>query len=200
MENLHSDAGKGIITGTSGTPRYFTEEPFIYMKNLPKLPQMYVDDILTRNTSENYGFLPEGRANRTPIMDKSCLFQNTKFIADCEKQFGYCGATILKFDPLSVLDWHSDYPRKCGVNFLVKSVGNKAHTLIREHREGWNYNMLEIQYVLGEPILINTTLEHTAYNYHPTETRLVLSISFGKRPLYNDVKEYLLNYKTVDYN
>ena len=197
MENLHDETIKGSIISDAN---YFSQEPFYYMKNLPKLPQIYIDDILSREKSE-YGYLPASRENRTPIIDQNCLFQNSKFIRDCSDALGgFTGATILRFDPNTVLDWHSDFPRQCGMNFLITEVDGMAHTFIREQIEGWNYKMLEIKYSIGEPILINTSLYHTTYNFHPTKTRLVLTITFGKDTLYKQVKDFLSSYQTVDYN
>jgi len=197
MENLHTEVIRGDIVNDGS---YFSEEPFCYMKQLPKLPQIYIDDIMSRQKSE-YGYLPAERENRTPIIDLDCLFQNTKFIKDCADALGgFTGATILRFEPNTVLDWHTDFPRQCGMNFLINEVDGMAHTFIREQIAGWNYRMLEIKYTIGEPILINTVLKHTTYNFHPTKTRLVLTITFGKDTTYNQVKDFLSTYKTVDYN
>ena len=199
MENLHDEVIKGRITGANGSPKYFTEEPFYKMAHLPKLPQIYIDDVLSRH-EQVFGYLPPERENRTPIIDKDCLFQHTKFVADGEKEFGWCGATILRFDPMTVLDWHRDTPRKHGLNILINEVDGKSHTFMRERSAGWNYNMTEIPYVIGEPMLLNTGMEHTTYNFHPTKTRYVLTITFSKNPEYKTVKEWLLNYKTTNYN
>jgi hypothetical protein len=197
MENLHDNTINGTIINDAS---YFTQEPFCYMTNLPKLPQIYIDDIVSRQHSE-YGYLPATRENRTPIIDQDCLFQNSKFVKDCADALGgFTGATILRFDPNTVLDWHSDFPRKCGMNFLINEVDGMCHTFIREQIKGWNYKMLEVKYLVGEPILINTSLHHTTYNFHPTKTRLVLSITFGKDTTYKQVKDFLSTYKTVDYN
>jgi hypothetical protein len=197
MKNLHADTINGAIVNDGDN---FTQEPFWYVANLPKLPQIYIDDVLSRNQSE-YGYLPPDRENRTPIIDRDCLFQNTKFIKDCADNLGgFTGATILRFDPSTVLDWHSDFPRKCGMNFLINEVDGMSHTFIREPISGWNYKMLEIKYTIGEPILINTILQHTAYNFHPTKTRLLLTVTFGRDTLYSTVKDFLSTYKTVDYN
>lgn len=197
MENLHEETIRGSIVNDD---TYFSQEPFYHMKNLPRLPQIYIDDILSKHTSE-YGYLPPDRENRTPIIDRGCLFQHSKFVKDCADALGgFTGATILRFDPNTVLDWHIDTPRQCGMNFLINEVDGMAHTFIREQIEGWNYRMLEIKYNIGEPILINTLLKHTTYNFHPTKTRLVLTITFGKDTTYKQVKDFLSTYKTVDYN
>jgi hypothetical protein len=197
MDNLHDDAKKGVITGAHGTPKYFTAEPY-WLPPLPTLPQIYIDDVLSR-AQDIFGYLPETRANRTPILDQVGLFQQSNFAKDAAAKFGFCGATILKFDPMTCLDWHRDTPRRCGLNFLINHVDGMSHTFIREQKSGWNYNMTEISYDIGTPILINTELEHTTYNFHPTKTRFVLTITFGRIATYDDVKKWLSEYKCTEY-
>lgn len=194
MEKLHDEVVKGQIVPSL---LEFKKEPYKFMTNLPDLPQIYIDDVLSRSITD-FGYLPPERANRTPIIDRNSLFDNTKFIKECNKHFGYTAATILRFDPMSVLDWHADYPRQCGMNILINDVDGMARTFMREQIEGWNYKMVEVKYTVGKPILINTTVQHTTYNFHPTKTRYVLSISFGKDATYDEVKEYLTKFS--DYN
>lgn len=194
MENLHSDAIKGNITLN---PNDFSQEPYHYLTNLPTLPQIYIDDVLNRS-NDDFTYFPPDRPNRTPLIDNDSLFDTSKFIKECHEYFGYTAATILRFDPMTVLDWHVDNPRKCAMNILINEVDGMSRTFMRENVEGWNYRMFEVKYAIGQPILINTMLQHSTYNFHPSKTRYVLSVSFGRVATYNDVKEYLLKYS--DYN
>lgn len=197
METLQDNVIRGNINSEINE---FSREPFCYMTHLPKLPQIYIDDMLRRQHSE-YWQLPPERDNRTYIIDLDCMFQQTKFVKDCADALGgFTGATILRFDANTLLDWHRDDPRKCGMNFLLNEVDGMSHTLIRENIEGWNYRIREIKYNIGEPILIDTTFEHTTYNFHPTKTRYVLTLTFGRDTMYQQVKDFLSTYKTVDYN
>jgi hypothetical protein len=197
---MHDETIKGTMTESN---LGFAEEPYCYLDNLPCLPQHYIDDAIAVSHSA-YGYLPSDRENRTPVYDQQCQFHFSKFITDATQHFGWVAATILKFDPNTVLDWHRDTPRQCALNFLIQEVDEMSHTFIREKIEGWNYNMREVRYTYGRPVLLNTSYEHTTYNFNPTKTRLVLSVTFMSFKyrvpvLYSEVKEYLLNYKTVDY-
>ena len=178
-------------------PHGFKNEPYHIFPHLPKIQQKYIDDVLARQAEEYY-FLPAGRLNRTPVIDKDCLFHNCDFIVNARKHFEYCGATILKFDPMTLLDWHRD-PRQCALNFLIQDVEEKSHTFMREQREGWNYYMTELPYTLGYPILLNTHVEHTTYTFHTTKSRYVLSIGFGLNTTYEMAKEYLQNLQITEY-
>jgi hypothetical protein len=175
--------------------KYMTEEPYFQFTHFPSLPEIY----LTEPLKKGYGNLPDWRENKTPlILDSDSDLFHSKFIEDCRKEFGFMSTAILKFDPMTVLNWHQDWKRKCGLNFLLNDTGGKSFTFIREHIDGWNYNMAEIPYRVGYPTLIKTSMEHTVINYHPTNTRYVYTVSFYHD--YNTVKEWLLNYQTVDYN
>ena len=194
MENLHEDTIKGNITVNLSD---FSKEPYHYLTNLPELPQIYINDVLNRPNGD-YTYFPPERPNRTPLIDKDSLFDDTAFIKKCNDYFGYTAATILRFDPMTVLDWHIDNPRKCAMNILINEVDDMSRTFMREQVDGWNYKMIEIKYPVARPILLNTVIQHTTYNFHPTKTRYVLSVSFGKIATYDEVKEYLLKY--TDYN
>ena len=175
--------------------RYMTEEPYFHFSHLPMLPEKY----LTEPYHKGYVNLPDWRNNRIPvILDANTDLFHSKFIEDCRQEFGYMSTAILRFDPMSMLNWHRDWKRNCALNFLLNETDGKSFTFIREHIDGWNYNMDEIVYTVGFPTLINVTLEHTAINYHPTNTRYVYTVAFYHD--YNRVKEWLLNYKTVDYD
>jgi hypothetical protein len=198
---MHDDTIKGTMDGSNTG---FNEDPYCYIDNLPEIPQIYIDDAITI-TNNQYGYLPADRENKTPVYDMQCKFHHSKFIADATQHFGWASATILRFDPNTVLDWHRDTPRQCALNFLIQDVDGMSHTFIREKIEGWNYNMREVKYTFGRPVLLNTSYEHTTYNFNPTKTRLVMSVTFMSFKyrvpvLYPEVKEWLLNYNTVDYN
>jgi hypothetical protein len=188
MNDYHENAIKGQITGENNIPHGFNIEPYSLFPNLPKLSQKFIDDCLARQASD-YSFLPTGRLNRTPVIDQDCLFNDSHFMNEARKYFEFMGATILKFDPMTVLDWHKD-PRQCGLNFLLNEHNN-SHTFMRENREGWNYYMTELHYDIGVPILLNTHVEHSTYNFDPNKTRYVLTISFGRNTTYQMAKEYL---------
>ena len=198
---MHDETIKGTMTESNAG---FNEDPWCYIDNLPYLPQHYIDDAIKVSHSD-YGYLPADRENRTPVYDQQCKFHFSKFISDATQHFGWVAATILKFDPNTVLDWHRDTPRQCALNYLIQEVDDMSHTFIREKIDGWNYNMREVKYTLGRPVLLNTSYEHTTYNFNPTKTRLVLSVTFMSFKyrvpvMYPEVRDWLLNYKTIDYD
>jgi len=175
--------------------KHMTIEPYCQFPNLPSLPEQY----LSEPYRKGYGNLPSWRDNKTPlVLDADSDLFHSKFIQDCRDEFGFMSTALLRFDPLTVLNWHKDWKRQCGLNFLLNDTHGQSFTFIREQIDGCNYNMDEIPYVVGHPTLINVTLEHMVINYHPTNTRYVYTVSFYHD--YNRVKEWLLNYKTVDYN
>lgn len=70
--------------------------------------------------------------------------------------------------------------------------------IFRETIDTINYHLKVCDYTLHKPTLINTQIEHTVINYSPC-TRYLLSVDIRKPAKYEDVKEYLINYKTDSY-
>lgn len=184
------------LTATNNIVSSLSKEMFYYMDHLPNLD----DEFCTDPISKDFGELSPERSNRTKILDY-IKFEETKFCRDIYDYFGWVDAAVLKFTPNTMLDWHIDDKRRCALNFLLHDATN-AFTFIREKKDGWNYDMAEIKYVPKRPVLIDTSNQHTHLNYHSTNDRYVLSVSFGNQPdkaSYAEVKEWLLTYKADTY-
>lgn len=173
-----------------------SKEMFYYMNHLPEIDDFFCTDPIT----QNFGFLSNDRSNRTSLIDY-IPFEQTKFCRDAYNYFGFIDAAVFKFTPNTMLEWHIDDKRRCALNFLLHDADN-CFSFIRENVDRWNYNMMEIKYIPKKPVLIDTTNEHTHLNYNSTKTRYLLSVSFGNQPdkaSYQEVKQWLLNYKTNQY-
>ena len=107
-------------------------------------------------------------------------------------------AGILKLDPYTCYDWHTDTKRGVGINMLL-TPHSKSFCAFAPNKSEQVFKIEELPYKPMTYYLFNTQVNHTVYNFETT--RYLLSIEFAKEKhelsfdeLVNDIKE---NYKNV---
>lgn len=178
---------------------------YLHLSHLPMLGDEYVNEALnaTYAVTQPSDEMPDivHRKNRWIGSENApSTFYKTKFCKDLEAQFGEIETYYVRFNPMSLYDWHTDIQRQCGINFLIQPVSN-ALTLFR-YAELSNHTLMyhldQLQYVPRMPVLFNTTVEHCVINLS-NETRYILSVTFKRTITIYHVREFLKNYNTDTY-
>ena len=82
-------------------------------------------------------------------------------------------AGILKMDPYTCYNWHTDTDRAVSINMLLEH-GN-SHTVFGEVDKP-NFAVTELQYIIGSYYLLNVKKPHMVLNLD--KTRYLLSVEF----------------------
>ena len=86
-------------------------------------------------------------------------------------------AGILKLDPYTCYDWHTDTRRGVGINMLLTPEA-RSICAFTHNKEDAVFKIEELKYKPSTYYLFNTQVPHTVYNFETT--RYLLSIEFAK--------------------
>jgi hypothetical protein len=86
-------------------------------------------------------------------------------------------AGILKLDPYTCYDWHTDERRGVGINMLL-TPNSRSFCAFTDNKEDAVFKIKELSYKPMTYYLFNTQVPHTVYNFETT--RYLLSIEFAK--------------------
>lgn len=105
-------------------------------------------------------------------------------------------AGILKYDPYTCYDWHTDTRRGVGINMLLTQF-DRSVCAFAPNKEGIVFEIEELKYKPATYYIFNTQVPHTVYNFETT--RYLMSVEFVKdkdqlsfEDLVNDIEA---NYK-----
>ena len=82
---------------------------------------------------------------------------------------------ILKTNPMTWYDWHTDSTRQCAINLLL--TGFDSHCFFGDRESRDIVNLTELTYSPNTYYLLNTQTNHAVLNF--SETRYVLSMGFN---------------------
>ena len=174
------------------------EKYFTHFPNLPELSKDFIDTAL----SLDYPLIQHHTSRLYASFDDN--FWSTDFFKIASGDLGKCGTGLFFYPKFTTYDWHTDKRRLCSLNWVIKS-GDKATTLfkepiketIRENGTTIFNDIVEIDYTLYRPTLLNAQIPHCAIN-NCNESRIILSMSFFESN-YENVKNYLKNMKCQNY-
>jgi len=86
-------------------------------------------------------------------------------------------AGILKYDPYTCYDWHTDTNRGVGINMLLTSF-DRSVCAFAPNKEGVVFEIEELKYKPATYYIFNTQVPHTVYNFETT--RYLMSVEFAK--------------------
>ena len=136
---------------------------------------------------EHYNF----DAKRIP---PEIIFQDDFFIWLSHRYSFVAG--ILKLDPYTCYDWHTDTRRGVGINMLLTPF-DKSVCAFAPNKEGVVFEIEELKYKPSTYYIFNTQVPHTVYNFETT--RYLMSVEFVKDKAeltFEDlVKDIQLNYE-----
>ena len=84
---------------------------------------------------------------------------------------------VLKLDPYTCYDWHTDTRRGVGINMLITPWA-RSICAFAPNKEGEVFNIEELKYKPSTYYIFNTQVPHTVYNFETT--RFMMSIEFAK--------------------
>jgi hypothetical protein len=117
---------------------------------------------------EHYNF----DAKRIP---PEIIFQDDFFIWLSHRYSFVAG--ILKLDPYTCYDWHTDTRRGVGINMLLTPF-DRSVCAFAPNKEGAVFEIEELKYKPATYYLFNTQVSHTVYNFETT--RYLMSVEFAK--------------------
>jgi hypothetical protein len=161
------------------------EKYFKKLNHFPLLPDYYIQQGL----SCNFKYIE----SPSRLFIGPSTFDKTNFVKKMIEIFGQAASSFRLNPPNSLYDWHIDNKRNCSLIWPIKhnfesqtfyktpmeSTGSDDKTLF--------YNLIEADYELYKPTLLNTTHKHCVVN-NSNESRIILSLS-----LFNTDYENALN-------
>jgi len=169
------------------------DECFHHIKNLPALPQKYIDEAI----AADYHFKINNWTADSNAWRGESTFNQTDFFKILEKRFTL-GVCYLKNGPREGYEWHTDRKRTCVINFLL-TKNEPAFVLFRKKINAFFFDIVgQVPYEIGQPFLFNAQIEHSVFNLSDSD-RLIMSIGFIG-PTYEEVKDFLLKLPAFDKN
>ena len=86
-------------------------------------------------------------------------------------------AGVLKLDPYTCYDWHTDTRRGVGINMLLTTF-DRSVCAFAPNKEGVVFEIEELKYKPSTYYIFNTQVSHTVYNFETT--RYLMSVEFAK--------------------
>lgn len=173
-------------------------EYFLHLAHLPELPGKYLKEAEQAEYQVPLGNSAGIDKPKTTRAQSS--FIDTAFCRAMARSVGSLGpvyAEYLRFDPMSIYDWHKDLGRNFAINFLL--TPSNSITMFREPQDiPNNYSLVVCDYTLNRPTLFNTQFNHAVVN-NCADTRYILSVYVKKPMSYWDARAWLLDYKTDSY-
>jgi hypothetical protein len=112
---------------------------------------------------------------KAKLVPPEVLFQD-EFFRWLVKRYDFI-AGILKLDPYTCYDWHTDTRRGVGINMLITPWA-RSICAFAPNKEGEVFNIEELKYKPSTYYIFNTQVPHTVYNFETT--RFMMSIEFAK--------------------
>ena len=112
---------------------------------------------------------------KATLVPPEILFQDD-FFKWLVKRYDFI-AGILKLDPYTCYDWHTDTRRGVGINMLL-TPQSRSFCAFAPDRDEEVFKIEELSYKPNTYYIFNTQVEHTVYNFETT--RYLLSIEFAK--------------------
>lgn len=123
---------------------------------------------------------------KAKLVPPEILFQD-EFFKWLVKRYDFI-AGILKLDPYTCYDWHTDTRRGVGINMLLTPPMQRSLCIFAPNRDEEVFKIEELRYKPSTYYIFNTQVEHTVYNFETT--RYLLSIEFAKEKndlAFNDI-------------
>jgi len=111
-------------------------------------------------------------------------------------EFPIAQAGILRMEPNTGYDWHTDTDRQLAINMLVPTGPGRtrSETLFSpDHGEGVNYNLHRLNYQPYSLYVFNTQVKHTVLNFG--QPRYLFSVEFERLPgtTYKNVRDFCIS-------
>lgn len=156
-----------------------SEKYFHCLRNLPNLSANFVEQGVD---------ISKYTIRMTPNLYECKVFgwYNTDFFKQTEAHFGQkFSAGFYLNPPNSYYKWHTDVQRHCALNWLVKT-NPKGGAFYKEpipelappDRSPHFFNLLEVEYELLKPTLINTDESHCVINNY-NDYRIIFSMALS---------------------
>jgi hypothetical protein len=125
------------------------------------------------------------------LVPPEILFQDEFFIW-LVKRYDFI-AGILKLDPYTCYDWHTDTKRGVGINMLLTPHA-RSFCAFAPKKSEQVFKIEELSYKPMTYYLFNTQVNHTVYNFETT--RYLLSIEFAKEKHELSFEDLLVDIRT----
>jgi hypothetical protein len=128
---------------------------------------------------------------KAKLVPPEVLFQD-EFFKWLVKRYDFI-AGILKLDPYTCYDWHTDTKRGVGINMLLTPHA-RSFCAFTPKKSEQVFKIEELSYKPMTYYLFNTQVNHTVYNFETT--RYLLSIEFAKEKHELSFEDLLVDIRT----
>ena len=162
---------------------------FKHLTNLPVLPDKYILEGLYSKFE---------LIKRPNLLRGVSSFEETSFFKLLKDRYEICYVSYCQSPANSCYNWHIDLNRNVGINWVIKT-NTKAGTYYKEPIEEFNpgegvnplfHKLIEVDYKLYNPMLLNTGLEHCVINNY-SETRIIMTLSILNNAKFAEVSDFL---------
>lgn len=109
-----------------------------------------------------------------PVSNEA-LAEADPFFAWLSSKYNFI-AGILRMDPYTCYDWHTDSRRGVGINMSLTPMMRSSSVFAPEKDDKVVFKIAELQYKPNTYYLFNNQVPHTVYNYEAT--RFMFSVEF----------------------
>jgi hypothetical protein len=129
---------------------------------------------------------------KAKLIPPEILFQD-EFFVWLKQRYDFVGG-ILKLDPYTCYDWHTDTRRGVGINMLL--TPNMRSVCVFKDNENYDqvFKIKELVYKPTTYYLFNTQTEHAVMNFEAT--RYLVSIEFAKERHQLSFEDLLIDIRT----
>ena len=139
--------------------------------------------------AENGGGWVEHRSFKSKMLDHKKAIKDD-FIKFLANKFELVVA-VMKMEPHTTYNWHTDGARKCAVNMLINDA--PSHCIFNIETDGYITKYAELKYKPETYYLFNTDIHHMILN--GDKTRYMMSIQLNNDITYPELVEIVKGYK-----
>lgn len=112
------------------------------------------------------------------------IYLQDKLLHHINKHFAILYAGVIKLDPYTIYDWHTDTKRTVALNMLL--TGHKSsYSIFKRSQAGVVINTTHLDYKTDTLYVFNTQQEHMVVNTY--ENRWLFTVEFQDEILYDDM-------------
>ena len=112
------------------------------------------------------------------------MFLQDRMLSELNKYYPILYAGVVKLDPYTIYDWHTDTKRTVALNMLL-TAHESSYSIFKISRAGVIIDSLHLNYKPNTIYVFNTQKEHMVINAY--EDRWLFTVEFKDEVLYDDM-------------
>lgn len=112
------------------------------------------------------------------------IFLQDQMLDQLNQTYPILYAGVVKLDPYTIYDWHTDTKRTVALNMLL-TAHDSSHSIFNTGKAGMIIDTLHLNYKPNTLYVFNTQKEHMVINTH--EDRWLFTVEFQDQIFYDDM-------------